>query len=158
MMPNPSFSTILQKNRFLSNHCYQFIQESLGFIMQILQRYRNLLIITNAVSQSTRVEIAAAQFASFHSTNALFEKWKNKFDNVSFFAFTLWFWFPLCMCSLFFSHFWFIYFLCLWCYSLCRYEALLADYCSKFESWLLEGFFLSWCIINLNISDFHMNV
>ncbi|XP_047955948.1 uncharacterized protein LOC125201753 [Salvia hispanica] len=49
--------------------------------MQILQRYRNLLIINNAVTQSARVEIAAAQFASFHSTNAHFEKWKNKFDN-----------------------------------------------------------------------------
>ncbi|XP_042018122.1 uncharacterized protein LOC121765902 [Salvia splendens] len=49
--------------------------------MQILQRCRNLLIINNAVTQSERLGIAAAQFASFHSTNAVFEKWKNKFAN-----------------------------------------------------------------------------
>ncbi|KAL1542228.1 hypothetical protein AAHA92_26352 [Salvia divinorum] len=49
--------------------------------MPNLQKWRNLLIINNTVTQSARPGIAAAQFAAFHSTNALFQKWKNKFAN-----------------------------------------------------------------------------
>ncbi|KAI3451475.1 hypothetical protein Pfo_008140 [Paulownia fortunei] len=51
--------------------------------MQVLPRWRNVLILKNSITQSTRIATAATpptHLASFHSTNAFFEKWKNKFN------------------------------------------------------------------------------
>lgn len=49
--------------------------------MHILQRWRNLLILNNTVTQSTRLAVAATHLASLHSTNAICEKRKNKFNS-----------------------------------------------------------------------------
>ncbi|PIN11573.1 hypothetical protein CDL12_15831 [Handroanthus impetiginosus] len=52
--------------------------------MQVLPRWRNILIPKNTITQSTRVAVAATtstnHLASFHSTNVFFEKWRNKFN------------------------------------------------------------------------------
>ncbi|KAK6125619.1 hypothetical protein DH2020_040640 [Rehmannia glutinosa] len=52
--------------------------------MQVLRRWRNVLILKNSITQSTRVATVATpttHSASFHSTSAFFEKWRNKFDS-----------------------------------------------------------------------------
>ncbi|KAK4393831.1 hypothetical protein Sango_1853900 [Sesamum angolense] len=46
--------------------------------MQVLPRWRNVLIVKNTIAQST--SIVTTHVASFHSTDAVFEKWKNKFS------------------------------------------------------------------------------
>ncbi|KAK6150712.1 hypothetical protein DH2020_015644 [Rehmannia glutinosa] len=52
--------------------------------MQVLPRWRNVFILKNSITQSTRVATVATpttHSASFHSTSAFFEKWRNKFDS-----------------------------------------------------------------------------
>ncbi|KAG8383760.1 hypothetical protein BUALT_Bualt04G0047300 [Buddleja alternifolia] len=52
--------------------------------MQVLPRWRYVLNLKTTINQSNRIPNpipSASQLASFHSTNAFFEKWKNKFNS-----------------------------------------------------------------------------
>ncbi|KAL7102166.1 hypothetical protein ACP275_08G102200 [Erythranthe tilingii] len=49
--------------------------------MQVLTRWRNLLIFNNTITQSARIASPTTNSAPFHSTTAFFEKWKIKFNS-----------------------------------------------------------------------------
>lgn len=60
--------------------------------MQVIPKWRNVLILKNSLIQSTRI-VSSTQsqnthLSSFHSTSICFEKWKNKWNSVSFLAFS----------------------------------------------------------------------